>query len=49
MNPYERRILHASLQDNPYVSTPAKGGALPARGHYRKIKFGPASIAGPFL
>lgn len=25
MNPYERRILHASLQDNPYVSTHSEG------------------------
>ena len=25
MNPYERRILHASLQDNPYVTTHSEG------------------------
>jgi spoIIIJ-associated protein len=25
MNPYERRILHASLQNNPYVSTYSEG------------------------
>lgn len=25
MNPYERRILHASLQSNPYVSTHSEG------------------------
>lgn len=25
MNPYERRILHASLQENPYVSTHSEG------------------------
>ena len=25
MNPYERRILHATLQDNPYVTTHSEG------------------------
>ncbi|MDD3920999.1 MAG: protein jag [Eubacteriales bacterium] len=25
MNPYERRVLHASLQNNPYVSTHSEG------------------------
>lgn len=25
MNPYERRILHATLQDNPYVQTHSEG------------------------
>ena len=25
MNPYERRVLHASLQNNPYVVTHSEG------------------------
>jgi len=25
MNPYERRIIHSSLQNNPYVSTRSEG------------------------
>ena len=25
MNPYERRILHATLQDHPYVTTHSEG------------------------
>ena len=25
MNPYERRILHSALQDNPYVTTHSEG------------------------
>ena len=25
MNPYERRVLHASLQNNPYVTTHSEG------------------------
>ena len=33
MNPYERRILHATLQDNPHVTTHSEGGAQPPRGH----------------
>ena len=25
MNPYERRVLHSALQDNPYVTTHSEG------------------------
>ena len=25
MNPYERRVLHATLQNNPYVTTYSEG------------------------
>jgi spoIIIJ-associated protein len=25
MNPYERRIIHSALQDNPYVTTHSEG------------------------
>ncbi|MDD7004443.1 MAG: protein jag, partial [Clostridiales bacterium] len=25
MNPYERRVLHATLQNNPYVATRSEG------------------------
>lgn len=35
MKPYERRVLHATLQNNPYVETHSEGEEPnPPRGHY---------------